>query len=90
MMRVPNIISGSLILLLTLILLVLGGVLASCQPAAGTEAVAQAEGLCNLPVPETETMNSTEDKAIAPNKYGIPPIDAVAPEYTKTATFSLG
>ncbi len=79
-------------LLFILILLSLGGLVASCQPVAETEAVAQAEGLCNVPIPitENETMNSTENKAIAPQKYDIPPIDAAAPGQTMTATFSLG
>lgn len=86
-MRVSNGLYG---LLFILILIVLGGLLASCQPAAETEALAQAEGACPIPVQETETMNSTENEAIALNKYDIPPIDRVAPGQTMTATFSLG
>jgi len=77
-------------LLFILILLVLGGLLASCQPAAETEAVAQAEGLCNLPIPEIETMNTSENETVALQKYDIPPIDMVVPGKTETATFSLG
>ncbi len=86
-MRVSNGLYG---LLFTLILIVLGGLLASCQPAVETEVLAQAEGACLVPIQEIETMNSTENKAIAPQKYGIPPIDAVVPGQTMTATFSLG
>ena len=73
-----------------LISLTLGGLLTSCQPAVGAEVLAQAEGACPVPVQETETMNSTENKAIAPQIYGIPPIDAVVPGQTMIATFSLG
>ena len=86
-MRVSNGLYG---LLFILILIVLGGLLASCQPAVETEVLAQAEGACPVPITEIETMNSTENKAIAPQKYGIPPIDAVVPGQTMTATFSLG
>ncbi len=77
-------------LLFVLILIVLGGLLASCQPAVETEVLAQAEGACPVPVQEIETMNSRENEAIAPQKYGVPPIDKVAPGQTMTATFSLG
>lgn len=77
-------------LLLILILIGTGGLLASCQPAAETEVAAQAEGLCDLPIPETETMNTSENETVALRKYGIPPIDAAAPDQTMTATFSLG
>lgn len=73
-----------------LISLALGGLLASCQPAVETEVLAQAEGACPAPITEIETMNSTENKAIAPQKYGVPPIDAVVPGQTMMATFSLG
>jgi len=71
---------------------VLAGFLTSCRPAAETEVAVQAEGLCNLPipVPETETMNTSENETVALKKYGIPPIDAAAPDQTMTATFSLG
>ncbi len=86
-MRVSNGLYG---LLFILILIVLGGLLASCQPAVETEVLAQAEGACPVPVQEIETMNSTENKAIAPQKYCIPPIDAVVPGQTMMATFSLG
>ena len=89
-MRVPRKLYGWLFLSLTFMLLVLGGLLASCQPAVETEVLAQAEGACPVPVQETETMNSTENKAIAPQKYGVPPIDAVVPGQTMMATFSLG
>ena len=77
-------------LLFILILIVLGGLLASCQPAAETEALAQAEGLCNVPITESETMNSTENEAIALEEHDIPLIDRVAPGQIMTATFSLG
>ena len=77
-------------LLLILILIGMGGLLASCQPAVETEVAAQAEGLCNLPIPETETMNTSENETMALKEYGIPPIDAAAPDQTITATFSLG
>jgi hypothetical protein len=87
MMRVAGGLYGRLFLLL---LLGLGGLLASCQTAAETEPVAQAESLCNLPIPEIETMNSTENKDMALHKYDVPPIDAAAPARTMTATFSLG
>ena len=77
-------------LLIILILIGMGGLLASCQPAVETEVAAQAEGLCNLPILETETMNTTENETVTLKKYGIPPIDAAAPDQTMTATFSLG
>ena len=77
-------------LLIILILIGMGGLLASCQPAVETEVAAQAEGLCNLPIPETETMNTSENETMALKEYGIPPIDAAAPGQTMTATFSLG
>jgi len=77
-------------LLIILILIGMGGLLASCQPAVETEVAAQAEGLCNLPIPETETMNTSENETMALKEYGIPPIDAAAPDQTMTATFSLG
>ena len=79
-------------LLFILILLGLGGLVASCQPAAETKAVAQAEGLCNVPIPitENETMNSTENETMVMKKHDIPPIDLTAPGQTETATFSLG
>ena len=77
-------------LLIILILIGMGGLLASCQPAVETEVAAQAEGLCNLPIPETKTMNTTEDEPVTLKEYGIPPIDAAAPGQTMTATFSLG
>ena len=86
-MRFSNGLYGPLFIL---ILIVLGGLLASCQPAVETEVLAQAEDACPVPIQETETMNSTENKAIAPQKYGIPPIDKVAPSQTMMATFSLG
>ncbi|MBL7126935.1 MAG: hypothetical protein ISS58_07040 [Dehalococcoidales bacterium] len=89
-MRVSGRIIATILLPLAIISLALGGLLASCQPTAETETVAQAESLCNLPIPEIETMNPTENEAIALNKYDIPPIDRVAPGQTMTATFSLG
>ena len=87
MKRVAGGLYGWLFLLL---LLGLGGLVASCQPAAETEPVAEAESLCNLPIPEMETMNSTENKDITLPEYDVPPIDAAAPARTMTATFSLG
>jgi len=86
-MRVTSVWHG---LLFILILLALGGLLASCQPAAETEVAAQAEGLCNLPITEIETMNSTENETIIMKKHDIPPIDLAVPGHTETATFSLG
>jgi hypothetical protein len=87
MMRVTGVLYS---LLIILILIGMGGLLASCQPAVETEVAAQAEGLCNLPIPETETMNTSENETMALKEYGIPPIDAAAPDRTMTATFSLG
>jgi len=87
MMRVTSRLYG---LLFILILLALGGLLASCQPAAETVAVAKADDACPTPIKETETMNSSEKETVALQQYGIPPIDAVAPEQMETATFSLG
>jgi hypothetical protein len=89
-MQVPRKLYGWPFLSLTFMLLALGGLLASCQPAVETEVLAQAEGTCPVPVQEIEPMNSTENKATAPRKYGIPPIDAVVPGQTMMATFSLG
>ena len=89
-MRVSGRIIATILLPLTITSLALGGLLASCQPAVGTEVLAQAEGTCPVPVQEIEPMNSTGNKAIAPQKYGIPPIDAVVPGQTMMATFSLG
>ena len=86
-MRVTGVLHS---LLIILILIGMGGLLASCQPAVETEVTAQAEGLCNLPIPETETMNTSENETMALKEYGIPPIDAAAPDQTMTATFSLG
>jgi len=77
-------------LLLILILIGAGGLLASCQPAVKNEVAAQAEGLCDSPIPETGTMNTSENETMALRKYDIPPIDAAAPDQTMTATFSLG
>ncbi len=73
-----------------LISLALGGLLASCQPAAETVVVAQADDACPVPVKETEPMNTSENETVALQQYGIPPIDATAPEQMETATFSLG
>lgn len=73
-----------------LISLALGGLLASCQPAAETVVVAQADDACPVPVKETEPMNASEEETVALQQYGIPPIDAVTPEHLETATFSLG
>jgi hypothetical protein len=77
-------------LLIMLILAGAGGLLASCQPAAKAELYPDAQPMCNLPIPETETMNTTENETIALKQYGIPPIDAAAPDLIMTATFSLG
>jgi len=77
-------------LLIILILIGTGGLLASCQPAAEAELDSEAQPMCNLPIPETETMNTTENETMALKKYDIPPIDAAAPDQTLTATFSLG
>ena len=73
-----------------LISLALGGLLASCQPAAETVAVARADDACPVPVKETELMNASEEETVALQQYGIPPIDGIAPEQMETATFSLG
>ncbi len=73
-----------------LISLALGGLLASCQPAAETVAVARADDACPVPVKETEPMNASEEETVALQQYGIPSIDATAPDHTETATFSLG
>ena len=89
-MRFSNRIYGSLLLLLVIVLPVLAGFITSCQPAVETEVAAQAEGLCNLPIPEIETMNTSENETVALKKYGIPPFDTAAPDQTMTATFSLG
>lgn len=83
---------GLYVLLFILILLSLGGLVASCQPAAETELTSEAQPMCNLPIPitENETMNSTENETIVSQKHDIPPIDAAVPEQTEIATFSLG
>ena len=73
-----------------LISLALGGLLASCQPAAETVAVARADDACPVPVKETEPMNASEKETVALQQYGIPPIDVSVPEQMETATFSLG
>ncbi len=74
-----------------LISLALGGLLASCQPAAETIVVARADDdACPVPVKETEPMNASEEETVALQQYGIPPIDVSAPEQMETATFSLG
>ncbi len=73
-----------------LISLALGGLLASCQPAAETVVVAQADDACPVPVKETEPMNASEEETVALKQYGIPPIDVSRPEQMETATFSLG
>jgi len=73
-----------------LISLALGGLLASCQPAAETVVVARADDACPVPVKETEPMNASEEETAVLQQYGIPPIDAIAPEQMETATFSLG
>ena len=79
-------------LLLILVLAGLGGLVASCQPAAEPELASEAQPMCNLPVPvtENETMNPSENEAITVKSPGIPPIDAAAPARTMMATFSLG
>jgi len=83
---------GLYVLLFSLILLSLGGLVASCRPTAKIELISEAQPMCNLPIPITEngTVNLTENKAIAPQTHDIPPIDTMAPAYTETATFSLG
>jgi len=75
-----------------MVLPALAGLVISCQPAAKTELISEAQPMCNLPIPvaENETVNLTENKAIAPQTHDIPPIDTMAPAYTETATFSLG
>ena len=73
-----------------IISLALGGLLASCQPAAETVVVAQADEACPVPAKETEPMNTSEEEKVALKQYGIPPIDASAPQHIETATFSLG
>jgi hypothetical protein len=90
MMRVSSRTFVRLLLPLIVISLVFGGLLASCQPAAETVTVAQADDNCPTPVKETEPMNASEEKTVALQQYGIPPIDAIAPEQMETATFSLG
>lgn len=91
-MPLSKIIYGSLLMLLVIMLPVLAVFITSCQPAAETEAVAQAEGLCNLPVliTENETVNSTENETIIMQKRDIPLIDTAVPAQMETATFSLG
>jgi len=87
-MRVTRVWYG---LLFILILIGMGGLLASCQPATEAEAVAKAEDTCPAPIEEPEAMNSSEDETmILTKEHGIPPIDMAAPEHTETATFSLG
>ena len=71
----------------SVVALVLGGLLAACQPTAETQVEAQPEVNCSLPQ-EIEPMDLPETGAI-PNAT-IPPIDASAPTKTETATFSLG
>ena len=90
MMRVSSRTFVRLLLPLIVISLALGGLLASCQPAAETVVVARADDACPVPVKETEPMNASEEETVAPQQYGIPPIDASAPEQMETATFSLG
>jgi len=89
-MRVPGRIIATILLPLAIISLALGGLLASCQPAAETVTVAQADDACPVPLKETEPMNASEEETVALQQYGIPPIDASAPEQMETATFSLG
>jgi hypothetical protein len=87
-MRVSKIWYG---LLLVLILAGMGGLVASCQPAAETEGVAQAQEACPAPIQETETMSPSENEnVVSTEEKSIPPIDLAEPEYTETATFSLG
>jgi hypothetical protein len=78
-----------LLLPLMIISLVLGGLLASCQPVAETASVAQADETCPTPIKETEPMNASEETA-ALKSYGIPLIDTMTPAHLETATFSLG
>jgi len=65
------------------------GFLAACKPATETEVLAPADYSCGLP-PKTTAM----DTQVAGNKViaagAIPPIDAVAPTRTETATFAMG
>jgi hypothetical protein len=89
-MRLSRIIYGSFLLFLVIMLPVLAGFMISCRPAVETEVAAQAEGLCDSPIPETGTMNTSGSETMALKQYGIPPIDAAAPGQTMTATFSLG
>jgi len=79
-----------LALLLVATLLVPGVFLASCQPAEETEAIAEAQPMCNLPIPEAEPMYTSENDTVTVKEPGIPPIDAAVPEHIETATFSLG
>jgi len=71
----------------SVVALVLGGLLAACQSTAETQVEAQPDVNCSLPE-EIETMDLPETSAIP--DATIPPIDASAPTQTETATFSLG
>jgi hypothetical protein len=90
MMRVSGRIFVRLLLPLIVISPALGGLLASCQPAAETVAVVQVDENCPVPVKETEPMDASEEETTALKQYGIPPIDAIVPEQMETTTFSLG
>ena len=70
-----------------LLALVLGGLLAACQPTAQTQVEAQPDVNCSLPK-EIESMDLPETGALP--ETTIPPIDTSAPTRTETATFSLG
>ena len=77
-------------LMIILILISTVGLLASCQPAVEAESAYDAQPVCNLPIPETDAMNISENETVALKNYAIPPIDKAPPDQTMTATFSLG
>ena len=71
----------------SVVALVLGGLLAACQSTTETQVEAQPDVNCALPE-EIEPMDLPETGALPDTT--IPPIDASAPTKTETATFSLG
>ena len=85
-MRVTSGLYGWLFLLL---LLGLGGLAAACQPSK-VDIASEVQPICNLQVPGSEPMSSSENETAIMKKQDIPPIDAAAPEQMETATFSLG
>ena len=69
--------------------LVGGVLLTSCQYFSSTQTAAQPIDACPTPpVLESETMNPREGSVALPGS--IPPIDALMPEKTETATFAYG